>query len=44
MRSPKGASDHPSYGVEAIGWLAFLMFVAVVYALKQLLDRPSRGR
>ncbi len=34
----------PSWRAEAIGWLAFLLFVAGVYRLRQALDRPARGR
>jgi hypothetical protein len=33
----------PPLLAEIVGWAAFLVFVALVYRLRQALDRPRRG-
>lgn len=33
-----------SGGAETTGWLAFLLFVIAVYALRRVLDRFARSR
>lgn len=40
----RGSADRPeSYRAEALGWLAFLLFVGAVYRFRQILNRPARG-
>lgn len=38
----KAGNGEASLLTEAIGWLAFLLFVTVVYRLRQLLNRSAR--